>query len=234
MENQTTNLPDVTEALTKGLDQPRTRKAFFGALAAVGFAAVGSAVLPQEAFAQSSGNTDVDIANFALTIEYFESEVFYPAALEAGILSGAARDVVAQLVDIEVVHRDALISAIRDLGGTPIPRPQFTLPEGIFANQQTFLEVALRQEQTDAGAFLGAAPMIQSKDFLASAGAISGAEGENVVAVGNLLGIVPPANEAFPQALTRNEVLARIAPFLGMGSMPDTGGPSPSGPFRAL
>jgi len=147
-------------------------------------------------------------------------------AIDAGILSGPALSVVQQLAAIEVVHRDALISLIQGLGGTPMPRPQYVLPPGILANQQAFLEFALQQEQVDVGASLGLAPLIQSPDVLEAAGALAGVEGENVVALKNLLGVVPPANEAFPAALTRDQVLAAVAPVLGMGG---GGGGSSSG-----
>lgn len=205
-----------------GLAQPRTRREILK-LAAVGLgAAAGANLMPKAASAQT-GNTDLDILNFALTIEYFESEVFYPAALNAGILSDNSAAVIGQIAEIEVVHRDALISVIQSLGGVPVERPQFVVPDYVLADEVTFLNAALQQEITDVGAFLGAAPMIVSPDVLAAAGAIAGSEGENVVAVRNLLGIVPPANEAFPAALSMDEVLAAVAPFMGMGSMPATG-----------
>jgi rubrerythrin len=222
MSKRSIAVPDAV-----GLSRPRTRREFLGALAAAGAGAtVGSTFLTGKASAQS-GSSDIDILNFALTIEYFESEEFYPTALKAGILSGDARAVVSQLVDIEVQHRDALIALIKNLGGEPVEKPQFVLPDSIFASEAAFLQAALTQEQTDVGAFLGAAPMIQNPDVLAAAGAIAGVEGENVVAVKNLLGVVPPANEAFPAALTQDQVLAVLAPFLGMGAMMDTGGPAP-------
>ena len=111
---------------------------------------------------------------------------------------------------------------------------QFVVPEGILTDQQTFLQAALEQEIKDVGLNLGAAPMISDPDILAAAGAISGAEGENVVAVKNLLGVVPPANEAFPAAFTQDQVLAVLAPFMGMGSMPNTGGATNKGTPRAI
>ena len=54
---------------------------------------------------------------------------------------------------------------------------------------------------------------------------MAGVEGEHIVAVNWLLGIVPYANEAFPKALTLEEVSAAVAPFLG-GKMLSTGGPT--------
>ena len=84
-----------------------------------------------------------------------------------------------------------------------------------------------------------AAPQIQSLDLLEAAGGIARLEGEHVTAVNNLLGAVPPANKVFPPALIKDQVLAAVAPFLGMGgggasgasgggghsSLPSTGGP---------
>ena len=45
-----------------------------------------------------------------------------------------------------------------------------------------------------------------------------------MVAINWLLGVVPYANEAFPKALTLDEVSAAVAPFMG-GEMLSTGGP---------
>ena len=241
-------------------EHPRSRKEFFRVLAAAGLGvAAGSTLLARRASAQDYGagqygadqyagdqyasggatvagaNMDLEILNFALANEVFEAEVFYPAALNAGILSGAAYTVVAQIQAIEVAHRDALAAAIVSLGGTPAPAQEFVVPEGILADQQTFLQAALEQEIKDVGLNLGAAPMISSPEILAAAGAISGAEGENVVALKNLLGVVPPANEAFPAAFTQEQVLAVLAPYMGMASMPSTGGrPLSGGPNRAI
>ncbi len=213
------------------LARPRTRREIFK-LAAVGLgaAAAGTSVFSRKANAQAMGvASDIELLNFAYTNETFESQVFYPAALEAGILSGAALDVVAQIQEIEVVHRNAFAELIVSLGGTPVEPPQFFVPPEILASQQAFLEAALVQEQKDVGANLGLGPMIQSPDILAVAGALNGAEAENVTAIKNLLGVVPPANEPFPAALTRDEVLAILAPYMGMGSMMETGGEKPAG-----
>jgi len=83
------------------------------------------------------------------------------------------------------------------------------------------------------GAYLGAAPLISSPDILAAAGSIAGIEGEHVVAINWLLGVVPYANEAFPEALTLDEVSAAVAPFMG-GEMLSKGGPelSPAEMYR--
>ena len=215
-----------------GFARPRTRRDFLKALAVAGAgAAAGSALLPKKAYAQQGG--DLDIANFALTLEYLES-TFYANALDAGVLSGNALAVVEALAAHEAAHVDALIGLIQQFGGTPVEQPQFMFPPDAFSSQASILNLAGTFEPVGVGAYLGAAPMIQSPDVLAAAGSIAGVEGEHVVAVNWLLGVVPPANQAFPPALTMDEVLAAVAPFMGMGSMPSTGGRVEGGPTRAV
>lgn len=218
MENQTINVPGA-----EGFAQPRSRRDFFKALAVAGVgAAAGTSLITSKAFAQGGG--DADIFNFALTLEFLERD-FYQMALDAGVLSGAALGVVTNLRDHEQAHVDAITAALLGAGATPVAKPKFTFPPESLASQAGVIELASVLEPTGVGAYLGAAPMIKSPDLLEAAGTISGVENDHVVAIKNLQGIVPPANVAFAQALTKDQVLAAIAPFLGMGAMPATGGP---------
>ncbi|AHY46892.1 Ferritin-like domain [Rubrobacter radiotolerans] len=206
------------------VNKPRSRKQFFGALAAASLGAVGGgALLSGRATAQSSGNVDVDIANFALTLEYLEAE-FYTRAVDSGVLSEATLPTVTNLRDHEVAHAEAIVGLLEGVGAAPVEKPEFTFPADAFSSEAAILELAATFEPVGVGAYLGAAPLIESPDVLAAAGSIAGVEGEHVVAVNQLLGVVPPANQAFPAALTRDEVLAAVAPFLGMDAMMDTGG----------
>jgi hypothetical protein len=219
MEKNTINVPGV-----EGFAQPRTRRDFFKTLAVAGASAAAGASLftSKKAFAQGGG--DADIFNFALTLEFLERE-FYQRALDAGVLSGAALGVVTALRDHEAAHVDAITAALQGAGATPVAKPTFTFPPESLASQAGVIQLASVLEPVGVGAYLGAAPMIQNPDLLEAAGTIAGVEGDHVVAVKNLQGIVPPANVAFAQALTKDQVLAAIAPFLGMGAMPATGGP---------
>ena len=219
MEKQTISVPGM-----EGFARPQTRRAFFKTLAAASVgAAAGTSLLTSKAFAQSGGG-DADIFNFALTLEYLERE-FYQRALDAGVLSGAALGVVTALRDHEAAHVDAITAALQGAGATPVDKPQFTFPPDAFSSQASILQLAATFEPVGVGAYLGAGPMIQSPDLLEAAGTIAGVEGDHVVAVNNLVGVSPPANTAFAQALTKDQVLEAVAPFLGMGAMPTTGGP---------
>ena len=226
MEKHTINLPSVEE-----FARPRTRSNFLKALVASAVGAVaGAALLTGRAEAQTyagGDDGDLDIANFALTLEYLEAE-FYAIALESDVLVDLALSYVAATADHENQHVNALIELITGAGGTPVAKPEFTFPEGAFDTQESILNLAATFEPVGVGAYLGAAPMISDPAVLAAVGSIAGVEGEHVVAFNNLVGVVPSANTSFPPALTQDEVLAAVAPFLGMGSMMETGGEKPA------
>ena len=225
MEKHTIDVPGAHE-----FARPRTRRDFFKSLAVAGAGATAASMLLSK---QASAKTDdVDIANFALSLEYLEAD-FYARALDAGVLSGDALGVVQNLADHESQHVDALKGLLDSVGATPVSKPTFTFPAGAFSSQASILDLAATFEPVGVGAYLGAAPLISSPDILAAAGSIAGVEGEHVVAINWLLGVVPYANEAFPKALTLDEVSAAVAPFLG-GKMLSTGGPklSPMEAYR--
>src|SRR5918997_1389578 len=185
--------------------RPRSRRDFFKALAAASVgAAGGSLLLSRRASAQdygSDGGGDVAIFNFALTLEYLESD-FYGLALDAGVLGGDALAVVEALYDHENQHVDAIIAALEERGATPVEKPKFVFPPEALASQDAVLDTAATLEPVGVGAYLGAAPMIQEGPLLAAAGSIAGVEGEHVVAATNLIGGLPAAAEAFPAAIT--------------------------------
>ena len=219
MEQQKINVPGA-EALAR----PQTRRDFLKALAVAGAgAAAGSVALSRKASAQAT--TDLDIANFALTLEFLEAE-FYTIALDSGVLSSDVLPYIQALQDHENQHVQALTGLIQQFGGTPVAKPAFTFPPGAFDSQAAILDLAFTFEPVGVGAYLGAAPLISDPDVLAAAGSIAGVEGEHVVSIGYLVGVVPPANTAFPEALTQDQVLAAVAPFMG-GTMPETGGSAP-------
>lgn len=228
MDKQITNAPGA-----EALAQPRSRRDFFKTLAVAGAgAAVGSTVLTRKASAQS-GTSDADIGNFALTLEYLEAD-FYTKAVDAGVLSGNALAIVTALRDHENAHVDAITKFLQAAGATPVAKPTFTFPSDAFSSQDSILKLAATFEPVGVGAYLGQAPLIQSPDLLAAAGSIVGVEDEHVVAINSLFGNVVGVLEPFPAAMTKEEVLNAIAPFLGMSQMPNTGGASGGGPFRAI
>ena len=191
-----------------------TRHAFMArsALAAgtvYGLATVGPFV--REAIAQEGGG-DVDILNFALTLEYLEAAFYAQALKQVKGLGGEAKDIATTLKDNEDQHVAALMSTIKDLGGTPVKAPGVDFGNS-FANEKAFLTTAQTFEDLGVSAYNGAGPEIKSKDVLAAAGSIVQVEARHAAAIRALNG-EPPADKAFDEALTKDEVLKAAMPFI--------------------
>src|ERR1044072_1306922 len=120
MSQQKLAAPELAAIDVQGL----SRETFIvrGALTAgavYGLGAVGPFV--REAIAQEGGG-DVDILNFALTLEYLES-AFYNQGLKKAGLSGEAKSLATEIRDNEVEHVAALTKTIKSLGGMPVKAP---------------------------------------------------------------------------------------------------------------
>lgn len=187
-----------------------TRSAFIlrGALAAGAVYGAGT-VTPfvSQALAQSDMG-DVEIVNFALTLEYLET-AFYTKALELG-LSTDVKKLAKLIQDDESQHVDALTATVRKLGGTPAKKPEFTFPD---KDEKSFLKLAQVLEDTGVSAYNGAGPAIKSKEVLGAAGSIVQVEARHAAAIRLQNGRVP-APAAFDKALTTDQVLAAVKPFI--------------------
>ena len=188
--------------------QGTTRSTFIlrGAVAAGAVYGAG-AVTPfvTQALAQAGGG-DVEIVNFALTLEYLETD-FYRSATG---LNGDVAKLAKEFGDQEAEHVDALSAAVKKLGGTPAKKPTFSFPKG---NIKAFLKLAQTLEDTGVSAYNGAAPAIQSTEILAAAGSIVQIEARHAAAIRNANG-APGAPEAFDKALQMQQVLDAVKPFV--------------------
>lgn len=185
-----------------------TRSSFIlkGALVAgsvYGATAVGPFV--KTALAQGG---DVEILNFALTLEYLEAE-FYVKGVALG-LSGEVLTVAREIGANEQEHVEALSSTISDLGGTPAKKPTFAFP---IKDQKSFLALAQTLEDTGVSAYNGAAPGIQSMEVLSAAGSIVQIEARHAARI-RLINKKPPAPVAFDEALEKAAVLKAVMPLI--------------------
>ncbi|MEP6626655.1 MAG: ferritin-like domain-containing protein [Ginsengibacter sp.] len=146
------------------------------ALASIPFA-LGS--MFQKAYSSPSSPSDLilDTLNFALTLEYLESN-FYIKAVASGIVpSGSAMSAFTVIRDHENQHVNFLKTAITAAGGTPVSftaasfdfTAKGTFP-GVFSDYGTMLAVAQTFEDTGVRAYKGQAPnLISNNDYLTAA-----------------------------------------------------------------
>jgi rubrerythrin len=194
-------LPELAGVEVHGV----TRAAFImrGALAA-GAVYGATTVSPFVASAFAQGSGDIDIVNFALTLEYLETD-FYKKAQSLG-LSSKVMTLAKQIGNHEQQHVDALTATVKQLGGTPAKRPTFSFP---IKDEKSFLKLAQVLEDTGVSAYNGAAPSIKSKEVLGAAGAIVQIEARHAAIIRTLNG-AQPAPYAFDKTLDKQKVLAAV------------------------
>jgi hypothetical protein len=189
-----------------------TRASFIlrGALAA-GAVYGTTAVSPFVASALAGSKTgDVDILNFALTLEYLEADFYNVKGAELE-LNGTAKAYAKQFGEEEQQHVAALQGTIKELGGQAVKKPRFVFPA---TNQASFLALASVLENTGVGAYNGAAPMISSKAVLTAAGSIVQVEARHAAAINLLLDKSPTPSGGFDKPLSKAQVLAAAGPLI--------------------
>lgn len=189
--------------------QTRSEVLAKGALAVgsvYGALAVGPYV--RRALGASMGG-DVEILNFALTLEYLEAK-FYAEAKGRVRADKELMSLIDLLAEDEQQHVDALAATVKQLGGKPVMEPKFNFP---YSGRSGFLKLAQTLEDTGVSAYNGAAPMIKSKEVLAAAGGIVQVEARHAAAIRLQNGAEPSPN-AFDPPLDEKQVLKAIEPLL--------------------
>ncbi|MCK8492521.1 ferritin-like domain-containing protein [Spirosoma sp. RP8] len=196
-----------------------------------------------QAFAQGTttpSQAAIEVANFALTLEYLEDE-FYKAGLAAsGLIPSTDRTVISQISKHETAHVNLLKTA---LGAAAVAKPTFKFPTGTFTNYTTsFLTTARAFEDTGVQAYKGqAGRLINDKDILQIALQIHSVEARHASEIRRMQGLKgwvsdttqtsftqaginlktltgksdDAIREAFDEPLTSDLVLAIVKPFLG-------------------
>jgi rubrerythrin len=208
-----------------------------GILGGLGAAAV-AAVLPVAASTGGANSTDtqpsdVEILNFALTLEHLEY-AFYRDSLqqfnerdfqrselleEFGFgMRFTARDYLGTIRDHEEAHVDFLTEAIENAGGEPVGEAteyNFGAPLGQDGLESVvdFATVAEVLEMTGVDAYAGAAPSISNPDFIPPALSIHSVEANHAAYLRNLNGNVPFPT-AFNEAQSMDEVVNAVTPII--------------------
>ena len=165
---------------------------------------------------KNASASDADILNFALGLEYLES-TFYAEVVAANnarnYLSPEVAKVAQGIADDEAAHVTAILDVIGRANGTPVAKPAFQFPANVFYSQVAFLDLAATFEVTGTGAYLGAAPKLDSVDALKFAASIYGIETRHTGIIRMLSGL-NPAPTALEIPLEVPEVQRRVAPFI--------------------
>ncbi|QZY00965.1 ferritin-like domain-containing protein [Halobaculum rubrum] len=169
--------------------------------------------------------TDVDVLNYALTLEHLES-AFYGMGLEtfdAGDLLESDATIVSTEADAEVLygnletigeqeaaHVDLLTQVIDLLGGTPVEEAEYDFGVEDVAG---FMSLASTLENTGVAAYAGAAPAIESPDLLRTALGVHSVEARHAAVV-TAAGGGDPYPDAVDDPAAQSDVLAAVGPLI--------------------
>jgi rubrerythrin len=157
-----------------------------------------------------SAKKDLEIVNYALTLEYLEAD-FYEKVVASGLFKGAQQDTIKMFGDQEAQHVDALTATVKKLGGTPAAKPKTKFP---LTDAKSVLKLAATVENLGAAAYLGQAGNIQNKEVLAAALSIHTVEARHASALNTLLGVDVQPDGAFAKPASMDEVLPKVKPFI--------------------
>lgn len=192
------------------LDFALSRRNYVAGTLAGGVAALTTPMGLGRAFAQ--GMSDVDILQFALTLEHLEARM-YQDMLATNILTGKEMQYFQRFGAHEAAHVDALTSALSAAGAAPVmAQGSYNFPA--FNNRGDILNFARTAEELGVGAYQGAAPAISNADYLAAAGSIVQVEARHAAIVRILIG-AQPAPAAVTSSLSVDQVLQTVNPILG-------------------
>lgn len=153
---------------------------------------------------------DIEIVNYALTLEYLEAD-FYRKVAESGLFMGAQLELVKVFGDHEQQHVEALIGTVEQLGGTPAEKPETEFP---LEDAESVLDLAATVENLGAAAYLGQAGRIQNKQILAAALSIHSVEARHASALNTLIGKPSTPDGAFAKPASMDDVLPKVKPFI--------------------
>jgi len=158
----------------------------------------------------SAASGDLAIVNYALTLEYLETE-FYEKVIQSGLFKGKVGALIKDFGAQELTHVEALKGTATKLGGTPAAKPEGKFP---VESATQVAELAYTVENLGASAYLGQAANIQNAEVLAAALAIHSVEARHAATLGTLVKKSITPDGAFAKPADMSTVLAAVKPFL--------------------
>ena len=181
-----------------------------GSSSSTGTTATKAAVSATTKTAASGDTGDVAILNYALTLEYLETQ-FYEKVIAAGLFSDKVGALVKSFGAQEAEHVAAIKSTVEKLGGTPVAKPIGKFP---IENADQVAQLAYTVENLGASAYLGQAAKIQSPEVLAAALSIHTTEARHASTFGTLVKKSLTPDGAFAKPADMEMVLAAVKPFI--------------------
>lgn len=159
----------------------------------------------------SSMKGDIAIVNYALTLEYLETD-FYKKVIASGLFKGNHNvPTIKMFGEQEASHVTALKGAVQKLGGKPAAKPKAKFP---LKSASAVLKLAATVENLGASAYLGQAGNIKNKEILAAALSIHSVEARHAAVLNTLLGKSITPEGAFAKGADMQTVLAAVKPFI--------------------
>ena len=215
-----------------------SRRQFMGQTAKVGGGALalsaigtGSVAAAEDGSEMEEGSvSDLNLLNFALTLERLEA-TFYAEALassggmfdEHDIERSDAAKVFAPpgarfstyqkfeaIRDHERAHVEALTQAIEQGGGDPVSGLEFDFP---YTTVAEFIDIARTLEDIGVAAYARAAPLISNEEYLKAALSIHSVEARHASYL-RVLNTQSPFPDAFDPALSLDQVLQAAESFI--------------------
>jgi rubrerythrin len=180
-------------------------------------AACGASSDPETAKNKSSsaaapiGGEDLQIVNYALTLEYVESD-FYDKVVGSGMFSGKVGDLMKMIQTHEHDHVSALEALAKKLNGKVADRPQTHFPLG--GGPGSVLRIAATLENTGAAAYLGQVDSIENKEVLIAALSIHTIEARHAAKLNRLVGREFTPDGAFASPMEMGEVMDAVSKFI--------------------
>ncbi|CAN5173268.1 hypothetical protein BH09ACT13_BH09ACT13_03910 [soil metagenome] len=151
--------------------------------------------------AHGASKRDVEILNYALTLEYLQA-AFYTEGERLQKLGPKAASAARTVGAVERAH----VAAFRDaLGTAAVARPRFNF-KGVTEDERRFLKTAVAFEDLAVAAYKAQAPKLEDRSLLAVAVSIHSVEARHAAWMRHLFGIRPAAS-AFDEPIEKPEIL---------------------------
>ncbi|HEX8386902.1 MAG TPA: ferritin-like domain-containing protein [Rubricoccaceae bacterium] len=195
------NLLSVLEHGTETVESRRNALALVGRLSAGAILSMLPFAAAEEARAQAAGADDVDILNFALTLEFLDGLFYAQGLATPGLIPESDRPLWTRIVANETGHRaaltatiTALVGAIEDDTRTPVVFDvddfnYSALGFDPFSSYELFTLLSQGFEDLGQRAYKGQAPFLTSDAVLTAALNIHSVEARHAAAIRKIRGL---------------------------------------------